>query len=229
MEGDSEIPLPQGLDNTPAKDELPGLDTGEGGPEPGPEPGAPKKRRRRGPNKAKTTAPVTGPVSDPAQEAQNMANLANALGVGFVMSGKVLAAMRGEHWKISDEEGNALGQAWAVALAPYMPRIAPYLPFATAAIVTVGVFAPKVQKDRELRAKIPRALPVTESAPQTTGIAAAPVVAQPPSVSPVAPGAAGPDAPHLAYEGGFAPPNATEGSNASARSRKRSSAPASDS
>lgn len=110
-----------------------------------------KRRRRRGPNKPKQQEPLSAPVQTPEQQQQEIADLSKALGLGFQMGGKIAAAMRGDHWLVSDQEAEALGDAWAVALAPYMGKLAPYMPMVFAGVTTIGVFAPKVQTDRRMR------------------------------------------------------------------------------
>lgn len=150
------IPTPQVENRDPVSDELPGLASSQAQ-----EADAPvKRRRKRGPNKAKASqAPVTAPVQDPETQARELRELSQALGLGFKMGGKVAAAVRGDHWLIADHEAEALGDAWAVALAPYMARMTPYMGFITASVVTVGVFVPKVQQDRNLSRGTPAPLP----------------------------------------------------------------------
>jgi hypothetical protein len=142
------IPTPR-LDNQSeaTADELPGLASHA-------EPEAtatatPKKRRKRGPNKAK--AAQTAPIQDPEKDERNLRELGQAFGMAFAYGAKVAGTFRGPHWELQEDESAELGQAWAVAMAPYMGALAPYMPFVTACIVTVGVFAPRISQDRAIR------------------------------------------------------------------------------
>ena len=223
--------IPEGLNDQPVEG-LPGLES-DAEPEFQPREGEPegepvKRRRKRGPRKAKT-APVTGEVSDPEKDARETKDLATALGASFQMTGNLVAGFRGDHWKVSDKESEQLGYAWAVALKPYMAAMAPYLAFITAGVVTVGVFAPKVAKDRELRQARPRPLQLSPSidGPNIPRAPLGPMRSIDDIESPETPVADDgvrstpePDAPHLAVEGGFLPPDAIETNKPAARRRR---------
>lgn len=142
------------------------------------EPPAKRKRVRR--TKAQMAAArgaVDTPPAGPSPE--DKAHLSNALGLGFDTAGRILASARGEHWRLSHDECRALGDAWAEALAPYLGQTGPYMPLFAAALVTVGVAAPRIVQDR---AGAPRSLPAV-------------VVSDLPAAVPVGETAAPPDGP----------------------------------
>lgn len=220
---------PEGLSTEPVTD-LPALETEPSTTPDGTQPEAapaPKRRRKRGPNKPKTAA-VTGDISDPNKERQELAQLSEALGASFQMTGNIIASVRGsDHWKVSGEEAKNLGDVWAVALRPYMGAMAPYMPFVAATVVTVGVFAPKVRRDRELqrnKLEATRGLPsmrVELPVVSEGGSSAASQLDRDPETMTTPT----PDAPHLAVEGGFLPPNVnTETAPTSRRRRNATTA-----
>lgn len=103
-----------------------------------------KRRRRRGPNKS-ASAPAAEAATPSADEKRH---LALAIGAAFGVAGDMLAAARGEHFRISEQEKDVLGTAWAEAVAPFMGTAGKWMPFVVAGVHTVGVFIPKVQADR---------------------------------------------------------------------------------
>lgn len=134
-------------------------------PEPSPagQPAAPRARRRRRTKaqmeaeRAASSEAATAAAT--AEAAQNKAHLAKALGLGFDAVGRILAASRGAHWQLREEETTQLGGAWAEALAPYMGAIGQHTPLIAAVLVTVGVAAPRVLEER--RRLAPPVIPVT--------------------------------------------------------------------
>lgn len=112
-----------------------------------------RKRRRRRTKAQMQAAAAPEPVVDVGPSAEDIARLSVAFGAAFSVMGNVLAMSRGEHWRFTDAEIKALGDAWAPALAPYMGGAGKYMPFVLAGVTTVGVILPRVQADNS------RALP----------------------------------------------------------------------
>jgi hypothetical protein len=110
-------------------------------------PAEPVKRKRH--RKAK-------PEPEPTPEGvspQELENCQQALTTTFTIASKVAAKQRGEHWLLSDEEAESLGQVWTAALAPYLPKIGAAVPWATALIVTATMVLPRVEQDKALQAE----------------------------------------------------------------------------
>lgn len=107
----------------------------------------PKRRRRRSrkPQEAESTA-EPAPMSS-----QERATLSVALGTAFTIAASTVARVRGrDHWQITSEDAQRLGDVWADALAPYMSAGGKYMPFAIAALVTVDVVMPRLEADSQL-------------------------------------------------------------------------------
>jgi len=135
------IPVPSLSTDPPAEPlaSLPGPQ-----PEPTPEVGAPKRRRRT--KKEEPPAPTPEGVAS----AEDLQRCALALAQTFTIGSKILAKRRGPHWELTEEEGQTLGEAWTAALAPYLPKIAGAVPWATALIVTAMMVIPRIEQDRAL-------------------------------------------------------------------------------
>jgi hypothetical protein len=106
-------------------------------------------KKKRGPRKKK---PEPAEASPDGVSEQDLENCQAAIATTFLVSSKVAAKHRGEHWLLSDEEAESLGQVWTAALAPYLPQIGAAVPWATALIITATMVMPRVDKDRELQA-----------------------------------------------------------------------------
>lgn len=112
-----------------------------------PAPTTERKRRRRRTKAQMQAAAAPEPTADVGPSAEDIARLSVAFGAAFSVVGNVLAMSRGEHWRFSDAETRALGDAWAPALAPYMGGTGKYMPFVLAGVTTVGVVLPRIQAD----------------------------------------------------------------------------------
>jgi len=115
-----------------------------------PQPDQPAKRGRGRPRKGETPPPA------PSVTPEDLARTKAAFALTFGALGTVAAGMRGEHWRLQQEECDKLGEAWAAVVAPFLPRVGPAVPIVAAVIVTAGVFAPRIQED--IRMKKARAL-----------------------------------------------------------------------
>lgn len=126
-------------------------------------PEQPVKRRRR--RKAKAA-----PVPDEAQalaDARTREDLKHALGLTFGVTFDLIAdARQCEFWRLAEPERDALGDAWATALAPYMGGLGKHMPMLSAVIVTAGVVIPRLKQDAQratLRAAV--AVPAAQVEP----------------------------------------------------------------
>ena len=157
---------------------------------------APVKRRRKRRTKAQLQAEeaarqaAAAPAYAPGQSPEAVSALGKALGLGFDTAGRILGQMRGAHWQLSQAETDTLGNAWAVALAPYLGQAGPYMPVLAAVLVTVGVAAPRVIQDRSnappvLPAPAPATAPAEVVAPEP--VAAGAPVLSPDTVIPIEP------------------------------------------
>jgi hypothetical protein len=82
---------------------------------------------------------------------ENIKELGGLIAMTLTIGSQFLAEKRGVHWLFDDKtESQPIGQAWAVALAPYSEQIAKYAPWAMALGVTWMVVKPKLDEDRRL-------------------------------------------------------------------------------
>lgn len=105
-----------------------------------------RNRRQRG---NKPPPPPPEPPPQPLGEEQ-INNMAVALGLTAKVIFLFIAAQRGEHWKLTADDQNVLGQTWATALAPYMAASAKYVPIALAVLGTASVLQPRLEKDAQI-------------------------------------------------------------------------------
>lgn len=91
-------------------------------------------------------APIV-PMTDQQREA-----IGAAIGEGLGVIFTVVAATRGDHWKLDADTQKRLGVLWGVALEPWLATSGKYVPLAVAALATAGVVMPRVQLDAQ-RAK----------------------------------------------------------------------------
>jgi hypothetical protein len=85
-----------------------------------------------------------------AKDAEAGKAIAGMLAKTFDLGAKLLARKRGDHWRISEEEADALGEAWAAPLTPYLAQLAEYSPWIVAAMATVNVVAPRLIAEAEI-------------------------------------------------------------------------------
>ena len=126
-----------------------------------PTPPVEEKPRRKHRRKVQPGAEIqTGPAPVTDQEIEDMGKV---LGLGFRVLSRMVASKRGDHWALTPQEELELGLAWSRAASPYFHMAGKYIPFATAAIATVGVVAPRLEVDAQRAAMMgPR---IVRSAP----------------------------------------------------------------
>lgn len=161
------IPVPE-LQDTPPAGDIPPLQQEIGDVRDGPPARRPRGRPRGSTSSPRPEqAPEALGATQPSPE--DVQALGKALAMGFTMAGRLVAHKRGPHWLVSQEEAGTMGDAWAVALAPYMGIMAKYTPLLTALVVTVGVVGPRLETDATLaeeRARTrPQPAPVPTDAP----------------------------------------------------------------
>jgi hypothetical protein len=72
----------------------------------------------------------------------------------------MVARRQGVHWLVQDDEAKEIGEAFAVALQPYLSYIAPALPFVVAAGALYGAILPRLEIETEIaQGKRQRVLP----------------------------------------------------------------------
>ncbi len=103
----------------------------------------------------------------PATPAQVLTMVRTSLDATLMLASKVLAAYRGDHWDIPQEEREVLRDAWVPILAEYAPQLGKALPWMGALSTTAMVVLPRLSRDAEL-AKLKRSTgqpvePVTTS------------------------------------------------------------------
>lgn len=107
-----------------------------------------------------------GPDAGPATPAQVLTMVRSSLDATIALGGKLLAAYRGDHWDIPQEEREVLRDAWVPILAEYAPQLGKALPWMGALSTTAMVVLPRLGRDAEL-AKLKR--PASQAAePLTT-------------------------------------------------------------
>jgi hypothetical protein len=78
-------------------------------------------------------------------------DLGAVIAMGISVSSQFIAEKRGKHWLFDNEtESTPIGNAWALALAPYAEKIKEYAPWAVALGVTWMVVKPKLDEDKRL-------------------------------------------------------------------------------
>lgn len=77
--------------------------------------------------------------------------LAEALKLGAHMATDYLAATRGKHWDLTEQEAQSLGNAWAVCLAPYASTVGQGVPWVMAIGVTWSIVGVRLAQDRRVR------------------------------------------------------------------------------
>ncbi len=106
-------------------------------------------RRRRGKKTTTETTPtetVQEPSAPPISDDDKRA-LAGLLTTGFGVCFEIVAARRGEHWRLTKDEAGRLGAAWTEPLAPFLAKHSQYVPWAVALLATSAVLMPRLQAD----------------------------------------------------------------------------------
>lgn len=111
------------------------------------EPELPPRRQRS--RKKSEAAPPTEPAPQAPISEDDKRALAGLLTTGFGVSFEIIAARRGEHWRLSKDEAGRLGNAWAEPLAPFLAKHSAYVPWAVALLATSAVMMPRLQADAE--------------------------------------------------------------------------------
>ena len=118
-------------------------------PAPPVDPELPPRRQRRS-KKAATpeqTAPATEVVSDQPISDDDKRALAGLLTTGFGVCFEIIAARRGEHWRLTKDEAGRLGAAWTEPLAPLLAKHSQYVPWAVALLASSAILMPRLQAD----------------------------------------------------------------------------------
>jgi hypothetical protein len=63
----------------------------------------------------------------------------------------MLALRYGDHWLVTPEESARAGEHIGTAIVPFLGSMARYAPLALAVGAVAGVFAPRLQAEREIR------------------------------------------------------------------------------
>jgi len=155
MQNDEQVPVPTLSSDAP------------GQPIPiAPPPGEKKKRIRR--TKAQLEADRKAEAAqqgEPTPESEQAAKeAAAALSLTFKAVGAVIAAKRGDHWKLEQVECDSLGAAWAAVLAPYLEKYGQAVPIVGALAVTWSVAQSRISEDQR-RAAIKRAQATQDERP----------------------------------------------------------------
>lgn len=147
----SQVEPPAGAEGPP-----PVPDLGSGAPsEPiplaaAPEGEAPKKRARHRRTKAELAAEAAAAEAEgpPPVSPEDLERTKAAFAVTFRAVAAGVAKRRGEHWLLTGEECDTLGSAWAAAVAPYLHKVGPAVPWVSAAVITWTVFQPRIEADQ---------------------------------------------------------------------------------
>lgn len=100
----------------------------------------------------------------PPDSEQSAKEAAAALSLTFKAVGAVIAAKRGDHWKLEQVECDSLGAAWAAVLAPYLEKYGQAVPIVGALAVTWSVAQSRISEDQR-RAAIKRAQAAQDERP----------------------------------------------------------------
>lgn len=116
-----------------------------------PEGEAPKKKRAYHGRRTKAQLAAEAEVAEgpPPVTPEDLARTAAAFAVTFRAISGGIAKRRGPHWTLTDEETQTLGDAWAAAVAPYLHKVGPAVPWVSAAVITFTVFQPRIEADRK--------------------------------------------------------------------------------
>lgn len=75
-------------------------------------------------------------------------NLGAVMAMALKVGSQIVAAQRGSHWVLRDDEATPMGEAWAVVAAPYADKLGKALPWALAIGVTWKAIAPRLEQDK---------------------------------------------------------------------------------
>lgn len=113
----------------------------------------PKAKKRR-PGRPTETERKAREAEEAEERATENEMMILAIGGGISAFCDLLLAPRlGAHWKLKESEKRALGEAWAPPFNRWIPTLFKNHPEETkAAIVTFGIFAPRVERTKEIMA-----------------------------------------------------------------------------
>jgi hypothetical protein len=131
-----------------------------------PPPGESSKRKRHRRTKAELEAARKGETGEqpPATDANEIKEATAALSVTFQAIGTILAAKRGDHWKLKQEECDVLGGAWANVLAPYLAKYGKSVPVIGALVITWSVAQSRITEDQRIK-KLKADLKISDAPP----------------------------------------------------------------
>jgi hypothetical protein len=112
------------------------------------DPELPPRRKRQGKKApAQEQATPTETVSAPPISDDDKRALAGLLTTGFGVCFEIIAARRGEHWRLTKDEAGRLGAAWTEPLAPLLAKHSQYVPWAVALLASSAILMPRLQAD----------------------------------------------------------------------------------
>jgi hypothetical protein len=79
--------------------------------------------------------------------------MVNPLAMTFRSAGNIMAAWRGDHWRLDDREVLTLGEAWAPCIAPLLANHPETVLWAAAIGATYSVAYPRLQMEKTLAAR----------------------------------------------------------------------------
>lgn len=132
------------------------------------------KRRTKAELEAEVTRLASELERQRQQQAANAPNLIKAmeqpLSLTFRSAGNIMAAWKGEHWKLQDAECSLLAEAWAPVVGPLLATHPEAVLWASAIGATYSVAYPRIQRDRTeaAKAKLRGAVDGTADAEVTT-------------------------------------------------------------
>ena len=129
-------------------------------PKPSLGPEEPVKKRGR----PKAGVPETAPPPPPGPSPEDVAAAQAAMRISFKAAGILAAGKWGKHWLLQDEELDQLGAAWGTAVAPYLAKLGPAMPFVGALLVTGTILAPRVMTTLEEK-KLKELQPMKDDSP----------------------------------------------------------------
>jgi hypothetical protein len=107
------------------------------------------QRRTKAQIEADAAAELAAQNAPPVVSPEDLARTEQAFAVTFRAISGGLAKARGAHWALTDEEARTLGQVWGAAVAPYLHKVGPAVPWVSAAVVTWTIFQPRVEADQQ--------------------------------------------------------------------------------
>lgn len=109
---------------------------------------SPPPRTRRA-KRTRAKAPEPEPEKKAPPSPEDIGKLQVACMVGFQSGFRMIAASRGEHWNMPQDEAKALGDVWGEALAPYVGNLSGYMMLGIAALRTFDAFSSRFAIDKD--------------------------------------------------------------------------------